>query len=86
MTAAGCLQDRARPFITGSRPGAVCVDLSDVMFVDLARFRALSEACGALQRRCASVELAGRPASLDRIADLMSSSDSAALRRLPLRA
>jgi anti-anti-sigma factor len=67
---AGCLQDWVRSFTAGPRPGAVCLDLSDLGFVDNAGFRALTEACGLLRRRGASVEVTVRPQLLNRIADL----------------
>lgn len=72
-TAAGCLQAWTRWFTAGRVPGAVCLDLSDLRFVDLGGFRALAEACNLLRRRCASVELTGQAESLDRIAGLMGS-------------
>jgi anti-anti-sigma factor len=70
ITAVGCLEDWARSFTAGPPPGAVRLDLSDLVFVDMAGFRALAAACGLLQRRCAAVGLTGRPESLNRIADL----------------
>jgi anti-anti-sigma factor len=73
MTTAGFLKDWTRGFTAGRRPEAVCLDLSELRFADIAGFRALMEACGLLQRRSASVELTGQSASLDRIADLIGS-------------
>jgi anti-anti-sigma factor len=82
VMAVGCLQDWARSFTAGPRPGAVCLDLSDLGFVDIAGFRALAEACGLLQWRGASVEVTGRPQSLNCIAELAGASLSGHLGRL----
>jgi anti-anti-sigma factor len=70
VTAVRCLQDWVRSFTAGRPPGTVRLDLSDLRFVDAAGLRALVVACTLLQKRCASVELTGRPGALDRLADL----------------
>jgi anti-anti-sigma factor len=82
VTSVGCLQGWVRSFTAGPRLGPVCLDLSDLGFVDIAGFRALAEACGVLRRRGASVEVTGRPQSLNRIAELAGTGLSGHLGRL----
>jgi anti-anti-sigma factor len=66
VTAVRCLQDWVRSFTAGRPPGTVRLDLSDLRFVDAAGLRALAVACTLLEKRCASVELAGLPGSTAR--------------------